>query len=178
MKLTLQDRALAYATVWHKNQYRKRSGLPYIVHPISVVKIISQEFGNLPVSGNMVCAGYLHDVIEDCGVTKEILIDEFNLNVADLVQELTAPKFTENRDKDAYILDSMSGMSTEAFIIKIADRLDNVRDAATYGWANYMIRTDRIMKKLVKRRKIPDYLEPLFSEIRRVIQYNVGGTHE
>lgn len=163
--LSSKDKALAYAAVWHKGQYRKRSGLPYIVHPINVVDIISREFGNLPVSGDMICAAYLHDTIEDCQVTKETIVSEFNQVIADLVIELTAPKLTNNSDKDEYILESMSGMSSQAFIIKLADRLDNIRDAARYGWDNYLSRTNKIIKKLIKRRSIPDYLSPLFDEL-------------
>lgn len=173
MELSLPDKALAYASVWHKNQFRKRSGLPYIVHPISVANTVADiindsSIGAIHVYVDLVSAAYLHDVVEDCFISYDVICEEFNQHISNLVRELTAPKFTQNTDKDNYILQSMSGMSLDALTIKLADRLDNVQDAKKYGWDSYLRRTNKIMKKLNDIRDIPKNLFSIYREIMRI----------
>ena len=167
--IPVTDKALMCATLWHKDQVRKRTGLPYIVHPISVTKRVQSVKSNL-ITQDVIAASYLHDVIEDCGITSIVLTNIFNSNVSAIVQELTAPKFDTNPEKDDYILNSMIGMSSEAFIVKMCDRLDNVDDASKSGWHKYLSRTKRIMDKLVKSRKIPSYLLSVYNDIMYYVQ--------
>ena len=72
----------------HKDQYRK-SGLPYIMHPIAVAKIVAQE---LELGPNPVIAALLHDVVEDTPYTLEDVQERFGDDVAFLVDVVTKKK--------------------------------------------------------------------------------------
>src|SRR5580704_11393228 len=79
----LIQRAYDYSYRMHAGQKRK-SGQPYIVHPVSVAGIIA----DLKLDGASVCAGLLHDVIEDTLATPDDIAKEFGPEVAELVDRL------------------------------------------------------------------------------------------
>lgn len=77
-------RAFIFAENAHKGQVRK-SGEPYITHPVEVAKILM----NLGMEETVVIAGLLHDVLEDTNVTKEEIEKEFGKDVLSLVEAIT-----------------------------------------------------------------------------------------
>ena len=77
-------RAYDEARKLHSGQMRK-SGEPYIMHPVNVAYILTQ----LKADADTVCAGLLHDTLEDTNITKEDLCDLFNSTIADLVDGVT-----------------------------------------------------------------------------------------
>ena len=78
----------------HREQVRKFTCEPYIEHPRAVAKLVSEITDDC----EMICAALLHDVIEDCGVTKQDLIDVgFGFSIADLVQQLSNVRSGKNR---------------------------------------------------------------------------------
>lgn len=82
----LIDAALEFATKAHEGQVRKYTGEPYINHPIEVAKIVASVTDDC----ECICAALLHDVIEDCGVTKKDLIDYgFGFTIAEMVCQLS-----------------------------------------------------------------------------------------
>ncbi len=111
----LLRKALKYATEKHKNQLDD-SGKSYIVHPIQVCEILSMVAND---DTNLLAAAYLHDVIEDCGVTYFDLERNFNKDIADLVMEVT--KIVINRVKYFPRLSTQRGI-----MLKFADRLSNI----------------------------------------------------
>lgn len=121
-------RAFDLATKKHDGQFRK-SGEPYIIHPMAVVKILA-EFGMDEVT---LVAGLLHDVVEDTDYTKEELINDFGEEVALLVDGVTklgAIVFESIEARQAENLRKMFlAMSKDirVLIIKLADRLHNMR---------------------------------------------------
>jgi len=142
------DRALTFATEKHKGQTRFNSGEPYINHPIAVAAIVKKY----PHNNEMLVAGYLHDTLEDTNTTYEEIEKEFGKKVADLVLELTNDEAQMNaKGKAEYLLDKMNRMSTEALIIKLADRLHNVSDfdTAKPKWrTKYKLQTETILDGL------------------------------
>ncbi|MDX1932880.1 MAG: bifunctional (p)ppGpp synthetase/guanosine-3',5'-bis(diphosphate) 3'-pyrophosphohydrolase [Capsulimonadales bacterium] len=88
--LTLLRRAHDYATLKHEGQKRK-TGEPYIIHPIAVVDILA----GLEMDTVSLAAGFLHDVIEDCGVPREELATEFGEEIAGLVDGVTKLKLAD-----------------------------------------------------------------------------------
>lgn len=96
--LALLRRAHDYASAKHAGQLRK-TGEPYITHPIEVVDILA----GLEMDTASLAAGFLHDVIEDCGVSKEELAGEFGPEIAELVDGVTKLKLAdfERRDPEA-----------------------------------------------------------------------------
>ena len=124
----LIQRAYDYSFRMHAGQTRK-SGQPYIVHPVSVAAIIA----DLRLDAASVCAGLLHDVVEDTLATTEDLTKEFGGEVAELVDgvtKLSKINFTSNEDREAENFRKMvvaMARDIRVLLIKLCDRLDNMR---------------------------------------------------
>ena len=88
--LDMLRRAFDYAVLKHDGQFR-RSGEPYIVHPIAVATILAE----LEMDDATIAAGLLHDVVEDCGVTRDQLAHDFGAEIADLVDGVTKLKLAD-----------------------------------------------------------------------------------
>ena len=86
----LLRRAYAYAAEKHEGQAR-RSGEPYITHPLAVSLILTE----LEMDDATLAAGLLHDVVENCGVTRDQLASEFGDEIADLVDGVTKLKLAD-----------------------------------------------------------------------------------
>lgn len=123
----LIDKAKNFATFKHDRQFRKFGKIPYITHPAKVAEIVDQIGGG----PEMVAASWLHDVVEECGVSFDELHEKFGRVVAYLVKELTNPSDLDKSKKGQYLLDKMNTMSSDALTVKLADRLSNVSDFAT-----------------------------------------------
>ena len=86
-KVEIIERAFRFAKEAHKG-IRRRSGEPYILHPIAVAKIASQEIG---LGSTSICAALLHGVVEDTEYTVEDIEQHFGKKIAQLVAD--SPKF-------------------------------------------------------------------------------------
>lgn len=112
----------------HNGQLRS-SGDPYITHPVAVAKILA----TLHLDHQTVMAALLHDVIEDCEVSREDLSDKFGERVAGLVEgvsKLTQIKFRSREEAQAENFRKMMMAMVEdlrVVLIKLADRLHNMR---------------------------------------------------
>ena len=128
-KVEVIDRAFALARVAHAG-VRRRSGEPYILHPIAVARIVCSEIGL--GSTSIVCA-LLHDVVEDTEYTLDDIRERFGEKVAVIVDGLTKvseDKFRPGTSVQAETLRKiLLTMSDDArvILIKIADRLHNMR---------------------------------------------------
>jgi len=126
-------RAVDLATAAHEGQTR-RTGEPYIIHPLAVKKIL-EEWG---MDEDTIVAGILHDTVEDTDVTLEQIKEEFGESVAQLVDGVTKlGKIRKNmKDLDTYLPETKdnflrlmiaTGNDIRVLIIKLADRLHNAR---------------------------------------------------
>lgn len=111
----------------HKGQKRK-SGEPYIIHPIAVARIVAEEF---ELGANPIMAAFLHDVVEDTPYTLDDIRERFGDDVAFLVGVVTKQKkaeYDQSQQIDNYrqILASVQ-FDVRAILIKLADRLHNMR---------------------------------------------------
>lgn len=111
----------------HKGQKRK-SGEPYIIHPIAVARIVAEEF---ELGANPIMAAFLHDVVEDTPYTLDDIRERFGDDVAFLVGVVTKQKkaeYDQSQQIDNYrqILASVR-FDVRAILIKLADRLHNMR---------------------------------------------------
>ena len=86
----LLRRAYAYAEAKHEGQSR-RSGEPYITHPVAVTTILTE----LEMDDATLAAGLLHDVVEDCGVSRDQIAADFGDEIADLVDGVTKLKLAD-----------------------------------------------------------------------------------
>ena len=126
--MTLVERARVFATAAHAacGQLRKYTYEPYIVHPAEVVSIVS----TVPHTEAMLAAAWLHDVVEDTGVTLETVRAEFGEEVADLVGWLTDVSRPEqgNRATRKAIDRAHTAMAPAAAqTVKLADLISNTR---------------------------------------------------
>ncbi len=117
-----------YAELLHNGQFRQ-SGEPYISHPLNVAYILSE----IHADTDTICAGLLHDTLEDTNVTKEEIADDFNKEVANLVDGVTkirklnfSTKNDQNMANTRKIITSITS-DVRIIIIKLADRLHNMR---------------------------------------------------
>ncbi len=119
--------AYTLAAEAHKEQ-RRKTGEPYIIHPIAVARIVAEE---LELGANPVIAAFLHDVVEDTDYTIEDIRERFGDDVAFLVGVVTKQKkekYELSKQVDNYrqILASVQ-YDVRAILIKLADRLHNMR---------------------------------------------------
>ncbi|MBQ1523647.1 MAG: bifunctional (p)ppGpp synthetase/guanosine-3',5'-bis(diphosphate) 3'-pyrophosphohydrolase, partial [Firmicutes bacterium] len=124
----LLEKAYSWATEYHKDQ-KRRSGEPYIIHP-KAVGVILAEIG---MDEKALCAGLLHDVVEDTACTLDMLEKEFGSEVAMLVDgvtKLTNLEFESKEERQAENIRKMFlAMSKDIriLVIKLCDRLHNLR---------------------------------------------------
>lgn len=125
---TLIKKAHSFAQNAHEGQKRK-SGEPYVTHPIAVSGIIAEL--NLGVSS--ICAGLLHDTIEDTSATKEDLVETFGEEIAFLVDGVTKlgklPFATKEERQAENFRKMLLAMAKDirVILVKFCDRLDNMR---------------------------------------------------
>lgn len=126
----MEEEAKGFAREAHEGQFRKYKNEPYIEHPIRVAGLVK----TVPHTEEMICAAYLHDVVEDTDVTLENIKEKFGDKVADLVSELTDefvkkkyPHLNRKKRKEKEV-QRQSKISKEAKTIKLADVIDNTRD--------------------------------------------------
>ena len=118
--------AAHFAAQKHAGQRRKGvTAEPYINHLIEVAELVSSAL--LEPDTNLVIAALLHDTIEDTGVTKEELIQTFGADVAELVVELTDDKALPKAERKRLQIVDAPKKSVRAQVIKVADKISNVR---------------------------------------------------
>ncbi|WP_166255847.1 RelA/SpoT family protein [Marinobacter salicampi] len=121
-------RAYYYAEQAHEGQ-KRRSGEPYITHPLAVAHILA----DLRLDHQSLMAAMLHDVIEDTGIPKDALSEQFGDPVADLVDgvsKLTQIEFRTRAEAQAENFQKMTlamARDIRVILVKLADRLHNMR---------------------------------------------------
>ena len=127
-EVDLVMRAYKMAEKAHEGQFRE-SGEPYIIHPLHVCMNLAE----LHADGASLCAGLLHDVVEDTECTLEMIEKEFGEEVATLVDGVTKINNLHFPSKDdatnANIRKLINSLSTDVriIIVKLCDRLHNIR---------------------------------------------------
>ena len=127
-EVEIVKRAYDYADELHKDQMRQ-SGEPYISHLLNVAYILAE----MHADRDTICAGLLHDTLEDTNITKEDIAHDFNQNVANLVDgvtKLSKMNFSSKQDQNyANTRKIITGITEDVriIIIKLADRLHNMR---------------------------------------------------
>lgn len=128
-KVEIIEKAYRFAKSAHQG-VRRRSGEPYILHPIAVAKVVSQEIG---LGSTSICAALLHDVVEDTDYTVEDIESQFGKKVASIVDGLTKISggiFGEHASSQAENFRKLLLTMAEdirVILIKMADRLHNMR---------------------------------------------------
>ena len=120
-------KAAHFAAQKHRDQRRKNEDAsPYINHPISVAKIIS-EIGNIE-DPEVLAAALLHDTLEDTSTTREELIENFGQRVCSLVEEVSDDKILPRQTRKDLQIQHAPQLSEGAVLIKLGDKISNVTD--------------------------------------------------
>lgn len=121
-------KAYEFARSNHGEQLRK-SGEPYIIHPMQVAYILA----DLGLDDATICAALLHDVVEDTEITHQDLINEFGIEIAEMVDGVTKlSKLNYESIEEAQVENYRKmflamGKDIRVIMIKLADRLHNMR---------------------------------------------------
>ena len=126
--MNLVWKAHGFAEKAHAGVVRMGSGEPYFEH----VKRVALTLSALGFPEPVIAAAYLHDVVEDAGVSPETLAKEFGPEVAALVAEVTSPVVPGNRaTRTAAAIEHLAGTSYYGASLKLADMIDNSANVAT-----------------------------------------------
>jgi (p)ppGpp synthase/HD superfamily hydrolase len=120
-------KAARIASEWHATQRRKGAAAePYVNHLIEVADLVAA----VGAAEDIICAALLHDAIEDQGVSAAMIADRFGHCVASLVCEVTDDKALPKAERKAAQIAAAPHLSPGAKLIKLADKISNVRSVA------------------------------------------------
>jgi guanosine-3',5'-bis(diphosphate) 3'-pyrophosphohydrolase len=156
--LKLMLKALTFAADRHKNQRRKDvDSSPYINHPISLANILCNE-GHI-TEVNVICAALLHDTIEDTDTTAEELEAEFGTTIRDIVIDVTDDKTLDKAVRKQRQIEHAAHISDTAKLVKLADKISNLRDVASCPPTEWSIN---------RRREYFDWAKAVIDKLRGV----------
>ncbi len=121
----LIDAALIFAAQAHREQMRKGTGVPYIVHPVGVMLLLIQAGEHDP---ELLAAALLHDTLEDAGVTEDALRDQFGPRVAAIVAGASEPYSRDElwETRKQHTVDYLRTAPREVRLVAAADKLHNL----------------------------------------------------
>lgn len=113
--------AIIFATIKHQNQKRKGTEIPYIVHPMEVMQILTEN----GCSETVIVAGILHDTLEDTDTRPEEIEKRFGKEILAIVQTECEDKSKTWKERKQVFIDSLKNDSLEAKLVCCADKLSN-----------------------------------------------------
>ena len=127
--LALILKALAFSAHKHRDQRRKDpQASPYINHPIGLANVLRNEGGIRDEA--VICAALLHDTVEDTETTPEELQREFGLRICRIVLEVTDDQRLPKQERKRLQIEHAPHLSRRAKLVKLADKICNLRDVA------------------------------------------------
>jgi (p)ppGpp synthase/HD superfamily hydrolase len=122
--MDLIEKALQVAAKAHDHQYRKKTNIPYITHPIAV-GIILMKAG---YDDELIAAGILHDTVEDTPLTLKNIEETFGPKVTMIVEGCSEPDKTLSwEDRKKHTIEYLRKASLEIRVVVCADKLHNIR---------------------------------------------------
>ncbi|MSQ50025.1 MAG: bifunctional (p)ppGpp synthetase/guanosine-3',5'-bis(diphosphate) 3'-pyrophosphohydrolase [Betaproteobacteria bacterium] len=135
-------RALAFAAHKHRDQRRKDAeASPYINHPIALAEVLAGE-GGIADAG-VLAAALLHDTIEDTATTLAELRAQFGERIAAMVAEVTDDQDLPKAERKRLQIEHAAGISPGAKLVKLADKICNLRDVAGHPPAKWDLQRRR-----------------------------------
>ena len=166
--LALVLRASAFAAHKHRNQRRKDvDASPYINHPLTLANVLANE--GAVSDAVTLCAALLHDTVEDTDTTAEELQREFGAEICAVVLEVTDDRTLPKAERKRLQVEHAAHISERAKLVKLADKISNLRDVASSPPAGWPIERRREYfdwaKAVVDRlRGVHPVLEAIFDE--------------
>ena len=151
-------KALQFSAIKHTNQRRKDvDASPYINHPISLASILCNEAHITDIE--VICGALLHDTIEDTETTPEELESEFGPVIKDIVMDVTDDKSLNKAARKKAQIDHASDVSDKAKLVKLADKISNLRDISSSPPPNW---------SLERRQQYFDWAKQVIDQVRGV----------
>ncbi len=148
--------ALAFAAHKHRDQRRKDAAAsPYINHPIALANVLVRE-GAVREPG-VIAAALLHDTLEDTQTTPAELRAAFGERVARIVEEVTDDKSLPKAERKRLQVEHAAAISREAKLVKLADKICNLRDMSDHPPASW---------DLARRREYFDWAKAVIDRLR------------
>ncbi|MFC4559867.1 HD domain-containing protein [Virgibacillus kekensis] len=177
----MKEEAKTFAEKAHKGQKRKSSDDDYITHPIRVAERLEKE----GFSEELVCAGYLHDVVEDTAYNIKDIEEAFGPRVAKLVAAHTEDKSKKWQERKQHTIDTVKNGEKEVKYLIVADKLDNLLsmekeykrqgekmwDKFNAGFEEQKWYNESIEKNMLiglKEDEIPHYFQEFSDTVKRV----------
>jgi GTP diphosphokinase / guanosine-3',5'-bis(diphosphate) 3'-diphosphatase len=155
-ELALLLKALAFAAHKHRDQRRKDpAASPYINHPIALANVLVNEGG--VTDEEILAAALLHDTVEDTATTPEELQELFGPRIARIVAEVTDDKALPKAERKRLQVEHAAQLSPEARLVKLADKICNLRDVAERPPASW---------DLARRREYFDWAKSVIDGLR------------
>ncbi|MFA6929867.1 MAG: hypothetical protein WCT05_06030 [Lentisphaeria bacterium] len=159
------------ATKYHTGQKRKgKAGLPYIVHPEMVVKLL-EEWG-VPKTHPLLDIAWGHDLLEDTSITEQKILAVSSEEILENIKLLTCKK-----NKTEYMSDLANSGSLNAILVKAADRLCNTKDFIELKGkvcaGNYLKEADCIKAALLTQQDCPYVRNALiaWTELEKTLEH-------
>jgi guanosine-3',5'-bis(diphosphate) 3'-pyrophosphohydrolase len=177
--------ALHFSAEKHRDQRRKgRGASPYINHPIEVASVLATVGGVTDVATLM--AAVLHDTLEDTETTPDELEARFGAEVRRIVEEVTDDKRLPKADRKRLQVERAPGASARAKLVKLGDKICNVRDVAhdpPVGWPlarrrEYLDWTEQVVRGCRGcNGALERYYDALLAEAREELEREQGGSN-
>jgi (p)ppGpp synthase/HD superfamily hydrolase len=175
----MNNLALSIAWEAHKNQKRKGSNIPYIIHPVEVAVILIEN----GAEDDLITSGLLHDTLEDTNVTLSFIKNNFGDKVAELVKSASEPdkidlevKLTIDEEKNSWkarkthTINYLSKAPFEVKLLTCADKLSNIRSMVR----DYAIIQNKLWEKFNAGCSDQKwYYESLVESLKDLIEYNM-----
>jgi len=162
-------RAIAFAAEKHRHQRRKDAhASPYINHPIALADVLVNEGGIR--DSDVLCAAILHDTIEDTTTTADELRSIFGPRITAIVLEVTDDTSLPSQTRKQLQVEHAPRATREAKLVKIADKICNVRDLLASPPANWGVERKRAYFRWAEQviagvRGVHPALETIFDQL-------------
>lgn len=176
----LIEKALNFAVIKHKDQFREGTGIPYVAHVLDVLKQLARwDIKKSINNADIWVTALTHDTIEDSDTTEELLAVIFNEKVGRWVKALSFRKREIGETSEQYQtaksahFDQLEHEDVEVIVIKVADRICNTYDfmaEGNYG-QKYYNRGKGIINAFYKRRE--DIAERFVGETTAKIELSI-----
>lgn len=134
--------AISFAATKHRDQRRKDlAASPYINHPIALANVLANEAGI--DDERVLVAALLHDTVEDTETTEQELAKEFGQEIAGIVLEVTDDKALPKVERKRLQIEHAGTISRRAKLVKLADKICNLRDLASSPPADWSLQRKR-----------------------------------
>ncbi len=154
--LALLLKALSFAAHKHRDQRRKDAAAsPYINHPIALAEVLAGEGRVTDIE--VLAAALLHDTIEDTATTGEELREHFGERIAAMVDEVTDDQKLPKPERKRLQIEHAAQLSAGAKLVKLADKICNLRDVAERPPAKW---------DLQRRREYFDWAKQVIDRLR------------